>query len=85
MLERSSRSRALLNKQHKTTMNDEELLDIFRQRHPTYTAKTLQSVLCVSRALAFMILKNNHLAPPQARLLELYLGLPEHERKRYFP
>lgn len=65
-------------------MHDEELLDIFRQRHPTYTAKTLQSVLLVSRTLSFIILKSNQLTPAQARLLEIYLGLPESERKRYF-
>ena len=65
-------------------MHDEELLDIFRQRHPTYTAKTLQSVLCVSISMAFIILKRKRLEPHQARLLQLYLGLPPEERDKYF-
>ena len=63
---------------------DSELLEAFRRMHPTYTAKTLCSVLCVKKSLAFMLLKNRPMEEYQRRLLRLYLELPEHEREKHF-
>lgn len=63
---------------------DSELLEAFRRMHPTYTAKTLQNVLCVGRRMAFLLLKGYKLENYQRRLLQLYLELPEHERTKHF-
>jgi hypothetical protein len=63
---------------------DSELLEAFRRMHPTYTAKTLQSVLCIGRRMAFLLLKGYKLEEYQKRLLRLYLELPAECRERYF-
>lgn len=63
---------------------DSELLEAFRRMHPTYTARTLQSVLCVKERMSFKVLKQNKLEEHQRRLLRLYLELPEREREKHF-
>jgi hypothetical protein len=56
---------------------DSELLEAFKRMHPTYTAKTLQSVLGVSRTQAFRLLREGTMRPPERKLVVLYLRYPE--------
>lgn len=63
---------------------DAELLKQFRRMHPTYTAATLEKVLCIKRAMSFLVLRSQRLEEYQRRLLSLYLDLPKDMREKHF-
>lgn len=53
--------------------------------HPTFTAKTLQQVVCVKERMAFLLLKGFKMEEYQRKLLRLYIDLPANERQKHFP
>lgn len=63
---------------------DSELLEAFRRMHPTYTAKTLQNILGVSRSQAFRLLRDEAMRPPERQVVRLYTSMTKEERARYF-
>ena len=66
-------------------MTDAQLLEKFKQMHPTYTARTLQKVLLVSLSQSFLLLQKQKLTPAQRRLLGIYFDIPAFYRHLYFP
>lgn len=66
-------------------MTDAQLLEKFKQMHPTYTARTLQKVLCIGARMSYLILQTEKLEEYQRRMLFMYMDLPEFYRLLYFP
>lgn len=63
---------------------DAELLERFRRMHPTYTAKTLQEILGVSRSQAFRLLREGCMRPPERQVVRIYIQMTQQERERFF-
>lgn len=57
--------------------SNEELLELFRARHPNYTTRYLMWLFDIKRPRAFQLLSNGQLSRTQRITLLCYMAMPE--------